>query len=651
MPVISDPEGRLFRMNRVSQISFDNYTPAGDVAVVAICLVMVILLLTSYVSRTRSFRIFANILVSLVIAALVNIVYHALLSNYTPGFRLWIYITRVLYEAMLYGVFFLFALYSIEITGLERRQARFVSVLSTLLFIGVIAIDIIRTLAGTGFRLAEDGSVLRSTNVYLIGYGLFVILLAALLYRVHDRLFRRVMYGVYGTMAVSVLLRFGQFALGSSSLTTMTFVFPVIAMLYIFHSVPYNITLGSVDVHAMEDMVRQMHSRGADFVFLSLLIPEFDQEGKELPAEIRAVIRRFTADYFKGGFLFQIGNGHVVLMAPKRRNPDFEGRIQRILAAFREEYQHFQKPFKIVVGESIDEISRKNEYVSLIRSVERTMDENTVHRITPEDIDCFNREEYILRELTDICHRRDLEDPRVLAYCQPVFNLKTGRFDTAEALMRLRLEETGLVFPDQFIPIAESHGFIHILTEIILHKTCSAIRRLSDEGFAISRISVNVSVLELKDESFCGDISRIIESNRVPGEKLAIELTESNSEADFMIMQAKIQELRAKGLQFYLDDFGTGYSNMERIMELPFDIIKFDRSMVLASAEDERSEKIVENLAHMFADMEYSVLYEGVETDHDEQRCRGMSASYLQGYKYSRPIPIERLRDFLSKVG
>ncbi len=638
-------------MNRVSQISFDNYSPAGDVAVVAICLVMVILLLTSYVSRTRSFRIFANILVSLVIAALVNIVYHALLSNYTPGFRIWIYITRVLHKALLFNVFFLFALYTTEITGMDRRQAKIAAILASLMFFGVVVIDIIGTLTGTGFRLAEDGSVLRSTDVYVVGYVLFVILLAALLYRVQNLLYRRVMYGVYGTMAVSVLLRFGEFVLGSSSLSTMTFVFPVIAMLYIFHSTPYNISLGSVDVHAMEDMVRQMHERGAAFVFLSLLMPEYDQEGKEMPAEIRAVIRRFSADFFKGGFLFQIGNGHVVLMVSKRHNPDYEDRIQRILAAFRVEYQHFQKPFKIVIGESIDEISRKNEYASLIRSVERTMDENTVHRITPEDIECFNREEYILRELTDICHRRDLEDPRVLAYCQPVFNLKTGRFDTAEALMRLRLEETGLVFPDQFIPIAESHGFIHILTEIILHKTCSAIRRLSDEGFAISRISVNVSVLELKDESFCGDISRIIESNCVPGEKLAIELTESNSEADFMIMQAKIQELRAKGLQFYLDDFGTGYSNMERIMELPFDIIKFDRSMVMASAEDERSEKIVENLAHMFADMEYSVLYEGVETDHDEQRCRGMSASYLQGYKYSRPIPIERLRDFLSKVG
>lgn len=274
-----------------------------------------------------------------------------------------------------------------------------------------------------------------------------------------------------------------------------------------------------------------------------------------------------------------------------------------------------------------------------------------MYRIGPEDIARFNREEYILRELTDIHNKQDLEDPRVLAYCQPVFNLRTGRFDTAEALMRLKLPETGLVFPDQFIPLAENHGYIHALTEIILHKTCREIRRLTEEGMSITRISVNVSALELKDDGFCGDIDRIISVNRIPGEKIAIELTESRSEADFMLMKAKIDELRREGIKFYLDDFGTGYSNMERIMELPFDIIKFDRSLVIASGADERSGRIVENLAHMFKDMEYSVLYEGVEDDVDEERCREMSASYLQGYKYSRPVPIEQLRDFLPKAG
>ena len=84
-------------------------------------------------------------------------------------------------------------------------------------------------------------------------------------------------------------------------------------------------------------------------------------------------------------------------------------------------------------------------------------------------------------------------------------------------------------------------------------------------------------------------------------------------------------------------------------MELPFDIIKFDRSLVIASGSETRSRKMVANLANMFSNMNYSVLYEGVEKDTDEAMCRDMSATYLQGYKYSRPEPIVNLPNYLSK--
>ena len=632
-------------------VSFDNYTFAGDMAVIAICAVIVILLFTSYVSRTRSFRMFVNILASLVIAAGVNIVYHSLLTRNDAGLHNLIYAMRILYQALLYDVFFLFALYITEVTNMERRTARIVAVIAMSLLVGIVGIDVVRTVSGHGFHIAEDGTVVHHTNLFMIGYVLYVVLLAVLMMRAQNRLYKRVIYGFYGTMAVSVLVRFIQLARNQSSLTTMTFVFPVIAMLYIMHSTPYNVSLGSVDVSAMEEMVRNMYARKAQFIFLSVLLPAYDEEGKQLPEEVRAVVRRFAMGYFRSCVLFQIGNGHVVLIAPKRRNPDYEQRIERFLQGFREQYERFHLPYKVVLGESISVISIKNEYVSLIRNIERSMPENTVHRVGSKDIDRFNRDEFILRELTDIYNKKDMDDPRVLAFCQPVFNLQTGEFDTAEALMRLKLKDEGIVFPDQFIPIAESHGYIHVLTEIILHKTCQEIRHLAEEGFRIKRISVNVSVLELKDGEFCGDINRIIEDSRVPGDKIAIELTESQSEADFMIMKEKIEELHSRGIQFYLDDFGTGYSNMERIMELPFDIIKFDRSLVIASGSDERSEKIVENLAHMFKEMDYSVLYEGVEDDMDEERCREMSAAYLQGYKYSRPVPIEKLREFLPKAG
>ena len=88
---------------------------------------------------------------------------------------------------------------------------------------------------------------------------------------------------------------------------------------------------------------------------------------------------------------------------------------------------------------------------------------------------------------------------------------------------------------------------------------------------------------------------------------------------------------------------------MERIIELPFDIIKFDRSMVIASGVNDRSLSIVKNLARMFSDLEYSVLYEGVEDSKDEDRCVTMAAKYLQGYKYSRPIPVDNLREFFKQ--
>lgn len=637
-------------MDQTALIGIDNYSPVGDVAVIAMCVSIVIMLLTSYVSRTRSFHIFMGIVALLALAAMANIFYHALLDIGNPDYYSLVYVLRVLYQAMLFNILFLFALYATVVSGLEHRKARYVAIGATVLLIVIVVLDIIFAATGIGFQITEDGRVVSRTNLFIIGYLIFVVLIVVLVRRVGELLYKNVVYGFLGIIAVAVVVRLGQLPLHESSLTTMSFVFPVVAMLYVMHSNPYNMSLGTVDKRALEDTVATMYERHESFIFMSLHLPDYDGEGRELPEEIKALVRQFSSEDFRGCILFQLDNGHLLMVVPLKHNPDFENRIVGILAHFDEQYERFKLPYTIVIGKDIDEISEKNEYVSFITSVHRSMPANTVRRVGPDDIVRFNREEHILQELADIYNKRDLEDPRVLAYCQPVFNLQTGQFDTAEALMRLQLDSVGMVLPDQFIPMAENHGYIHVLTEIILNKTCGEIRRLSSEGFHISRVSVNVSVLELKEESFCSDISRIIESNGVSGDHIALELTESRSEADFMIMKEKIDELRRQGVQFYLDDFGTGYSNMERIMELPFDTIKFDRSLVIASRADERSERIVENLAQMFRDMDYSVLYEGVEDGADEKRCCMMYASYLQGYKYSRPVPIEQLRGFLPKA-
>lgn len=625
-----------------------NYTHAADVAVMTVCFVMFVLMTFSYIRRTRSYRLFCVIVPTLVVACAADIFFNVFTRKQGLGYLAMGFFW--LYHAALLTVFCLFTVYISEVTSLDARHRRGIYAFSIGFLLLAAALD-----AGFCFFGPEsDGSrvesVIISNRIFMGGYLVYAVADAVLFRLVHRRLYKRVMMGFYGSVFISYLVIIVQNICSRSSFTCLSFLFPVIAMFYIMHANPYDVELGTVAGNAMQDVVRYYYEKKKPFLYVSLYLPSFDSESAEFPAALRALIRDVAARSFRGSILFHAGRGHAIMLVPRRRNPDFEHRIGKVIKSVEDQHRIFHYDYKVVVGESVDDISRKNEYLPLIYSVHRVMPENTVHRVTPDDLKNHDRSVYILQQLEDIYKTRDLDDRRVLVYCQPVFNLRTGQYDTAEALMRLNLDELGLVLPDQFIYLAEEYGYIHVLTEIILHKTCEEICRLNAAGYSVSRISVNVSMLELKDDNFCEDITGIIARSGLSGDRLAIELTESQTESDFHVMKAKIEELKEKGIKFYLDDFGTGYSNMERIMELPFDIIKFDRSMVLSSSASDRSEKIVADLAGLFSRLDYAVLYEGVETDRDESMCRDMSASYLQGFKYSRPIPISELRNYAPRA-
>ena len=630
--------------------ALDSYSRMGDVGVIALSVLVFILLMCSYVTRNRSYRIFSAIIGFIILAAICNIGYHELLRVYHPNTKVIVYILRMMYNTLIFLVFFLFTLYATVISNLKHSHARAVSIVSTSLFLVLVGVDITLTVFGVCFKIADDGTASQGFNIFMIGYAVYVVFLAILIAKIKNLVYKRVVTGFYLTMALAVIIRVAQMFLKEASLTTFVFLLPALAMLYFMHLNPYNIATGTLDMRSMEEMVKDLYNRNKEFIIMSLTLPDYVGEGKTLPDVVKQQTRRFTVQYFRNGVLFQIGNGQIIMIANKSSNPDYEDWMKTILKAFDQQYQIHKIPYKIVYGDSLQESIQYNEYIGFIENINSDIPDCTTHRISTDDVKRFKNNEYIVEQLEDIYKKADLNDPRVLVYAQPVFNINTKQFDTAEALMRLRLDKTGLIGPGLFIPVAEERGYIHVLTKIILNKTCKMIREYCELGYAIERISVNVSMVELKSKEFCNDILEIINENGVPDGKIAIELTESQNEADFMIMKEKIMMLHEHGIKFYLDDFGTGYSNMERILELPFDIIKFDRSMVIASGSNERSEKMVKNLAKMFDNFKYHVLYEGVETSNDEDRCISMVASYLQGFKYSQPIPVEDLNRFLTKT-
>ncbi len=627
----------------------EEYNPSSEITVLAVCFTMFVLLMVSFKVRIKSFRIFSAMLGTLTVAVSANLMLHYLMAKNENIPLTVLYTLRSIYHILLFCMLHHYVAYTCEATMLSRKARRpYIQAATALLIIFSVA-DTIGIFTGKTMHIIDGAIAFEGSTIFAIGYILFVSLLTVLLWRVRHRLYKQVMLGFAGVMIISLVTLASARIRTQSTFTGATFLFPLIAVMYLLHSNPYDAQLGTNSLRGLKNLLQYCREQDQDFLFMSLYMRELDENGKTMSEELRALIRHVAESYFRKSWLFQVSNGHMLLIVPKGKNPGWEERISKILEQFHIEYENFRYDYKLVIGESSPELAQKNDYIGIIHSIHARIPENTIYRMELDDLNKFRSYEAILKELADIAAKNNMEDPRVLVYCQPVYNIKTGKYDTAEALMRLKLDNLGIVYPDQFIPLAEENGYIHVLTEIILNKTCNQLFNMLREGFEIQRISVNVSALELRDQDFCNDIDSIIDRSGLDHSRIAIELTESRNDSDFMLMKERIEELREKGITFYLDDFGTGYSNMERILELPFDIIKFDRSMVIAGGQSGQSEQMLGSLAELFSKLHYAVLYEGVEDEKDEQMCRSLNASYLQGYKYSKPIPMDELRRFLTK--
>lgn len=621
-----------------------NYTPVGDIAVVGLCLLMMMLLVQNYIHKSKSFRLMLIMLCTTCFAAVTSLLFK--MNVDLPG-TMPVYGFRIIHYVLLALNVFFYLYYLQEPLFISEKSAKIFNLSSMILLALAVAADIAGTVFRFGYYVDENGEHF-GFNAFRLVYVLFSAVMLFTIVRYRSRIIRPIYLGLLGSNVLSISIFLLQLLFAQVSFSGVANFLLVLGIIYIFHSNPYDVNTGAVSENYFYEELNENLEKKQTMVLISYNVMNLSKvmsSSKEMKSEFNHFFHRNVT----GGILYRLPGDRLILAFPKRYDLAQDREIEQLLEQFKSNHSKFQLDYKIVIVETTPDVSQGEEYVHLIEFVEQSIPNNTIHTIRESDIQSFYKNSYILSELEDISQKKDLDDPRILVYCQPVYNILSGKYDTAEALMRMKLEKTGMVFPDQFIPLAEQHGLIHTISLIILNKTCGAIRSLLEENYSIERISVNFSTLDIRYDAFCLEVQQIIARNQIPYEKIAIEITESRSESDFNLMKAKVIELQKLGIKFYLDDFGTGYSNFERIMEIPFDIIKFDRSMLLESAKSESSYFMVSTFATMFSKLEYSVLFEGIENDNDEANCVQMSAKYLQGYKYSKPIPIEKLCNFLEK--
>jgi diguanylate cyclase (GGDEF)-like protein len=235
----------------------------------------------------------------------------------------------------------------------------------------------------------------------------------------------------------------------------------------------------------------------------------------------------------------------------------------------------------------------------------------------------------------------------VLEY-QPALEFETGLIVGAEALVRWRHPERGIIPPVEFIGIAESSGLINPLGRWILREACAtaAAWPAGADGRRLS-INVNLAPTQLLQPRLVDDVAEILRETGLEPGLLVLEVTES-ALTDLDAARKALEGLRGLGVQLALDDFGTGYSALNYLAELPFDIIKIDRSFVVAMEGSERVEALLDGILGLCRSLGLLTVAEGVETEPQLARLRRLDCRYGQGFLFARPMSAAAFRETLA---
>lgn len=225
---------------------------------------------------------------------------------------------------------------------------------------------------------------------------------------------------------------------------------------------------------------------------------------------------------------------------------------------------------------------------------------------------------------------------------QPKIDLKSGKVESVEALLRWHSPVLGFVPPDEFIALAEHAGFIGQITEWVISRAIGDLSGFQQAGIDLS-VSVNLSAQDITDTQLLENIKHLLDQQDIAIHHFTIELTESDLLKDPDKAIACLIEYRQQGFEIAIDDFGTGYSSLAYLKSLPVDVLKIDKSFILKLDQQQEDRQIVKSILNLARSFDLKVVAEGIETKASLDLLHQWGCDWGQGYFVSRPLPTEQL--------
>ncbi|AJK88469.1 phosphodiesterase [Lysinibacillus fusiformis] len=242
--------------------------------------------------------------------------------------------------------------------------------------------------------------------------------------------------------------------------------------------------------------------------------------------------------------------------------------------------------------------------------------------------------------------RRAIDNREFELHFQPKIYMDNEQIQGLEALVRWNNERLGFVSPGEFIPYAEETGLIIPLSEVILEKACEAVIQMQQYGWKIP-VAINISSIHFKQQNFLESIQAILERYNMPANNFEIEVTERTVMNSANETVSKLVRLKQLGFKISIDDFGTGYSSLSYLVRFPLDCLKIDRSFIQHIGSLDEKQAVVDAIIQMSHRLKMKVVAEGVEQAQQVDILRKMNCDIIQGYYYSKPLPLNDLMEFM----
>jgi diguanylate cyclase (GGDEF)-like protein/PAS domain S-box-containing protein len=234
---------------------------------------------------------------------------------------------------------------------------------------------------------------------------------------------------------------------------------------------------------------------------------------------------------------------------------------------------------------------------------------------------------------------------------QPQVCASDGRIVAMEALVRWNHPLDGLIYPDQFVTIAEESGVIFDIGRWVIDAACRQLVVWQSLGLGEYKIALNLSARQLQLETLSEEIETILKRHKLDGRRFEIEVTETAAMNDPALAVAQLNALRGLGISIAIDDFGTGYSSLSYLKRLPINTLKLDRSFVRDIERDENDAEICSATVALAHNLGLKIVAEGVENAAQRNFLVKLNYDYLQGYFYSMPLPADEMTTLLSSTG